>query len=110
MTALFAALAVLTGSLHGVVMRGPTAPVCRAGMPCNEPADGAVLVFSREGRVAARVRIGPTGRYTVRLAAGSYLVRQAPAPRIGFGIRPDRVRVVPGASTRADFFIDTGIR
>jgi hypothetical protein len=110
MTALFVTLAVLTGSLHGVVMRGPTAPVCRVGMPCNAPADGVVLVFTRDGRVAARVRIGPTGRYTVRLAAGAYLVRQATAPRIGFGIRPDRVRVVRGVSIRVDFFIDTGIR
>lgn len=110
MTALVAALAVLAGNLHGVVMRGPIAPVCRTGMPCNEPASGAVLVFSRDGRVAARIKIGATGRYTVRLAAGTYLVRQATAPRIGFGIRPDRVRVVKGASTRADFFIDTGIR
>jgi hypothetical protein len=109
MTALLA-LAVLTGTLHGVVMRGPTAPVCRVGMPCNAPADGAVLLFARDGRVAARVRIGPTGRYTVRLAAGAYLVRQATAPRIGFGIRPDRARVARGVSTRVDFFIDTGIR
>lgn len=110
MTALFATLAVLTGTLHGVVMRGPTAPVCREGMPCNAPADGAVLVFSRDGRVAARLRIGPTGRYTIRLAAGAYLVRQAPTPRIGFGLRPDRVHVARGVSTRVDFFIDTGIR
>jgi hypothetical protein len=110
MSALLATLVLLTGSLHGVVMRGPIAPVCRAGMPCNEPASGAVLLFSREGRVAARIRIGATGRYTVRLAAGTYLVRQETAPRIGFGIRPDRVRVVRGTSTRADFFIDTGIR
>lgn len=78
-------------------------------MPCNEPAVGAVLAFSRNGRVSARVRIGPGGRYSVRLAAGSYSVRQAPAPKIGFGIRPDLVRV-RGISTRADFFIDTGIR
>ena len=110
MTALLATLAVLTGTLHGVVMRGPTAPVCRVGMPCNAPADGAVLLFTRAGRVAARVSIGPTGRYTVRLAAGAYLVRQATAPRIGFGLRPDRVRVARGVSTRVDFFIDTGIR
>jgi hypothetical protein len=107
---LLATLAMLTGSLHGVVMRGPIAPVCRVGMPCNEPARGAVLVFSRSGRVAVRVTVGLHGRYAVRLAAGTYLVRQAAASRVGFGIRPDRVRVVGGASTRADFFIDTGIR
>jgi hypothetical protein len=110
MATFFATLAVLAGTLHGVVLRGPIAPVCREGMPCNEPARGAVLVFSRAGRVAARVAIGKTGRYTVRLAPGAYVVRQAPVPRIGFGIRPDRVRVVRGVSTRADFFIDTGIR
>jgi hypothetical protein len=90
-------------------MRGPTSPVCRAGMPCNEPAVGAVLTFSRSGHVAARAKVGAGGRYRVRLAAGTYTVRQAPAPRIGFGIRPDRIHVT-GVSTRADFFIDTGIR
>lgn len=105
MTALVVALALL----HGVVTRGPITPVCRTGMPCNEPARGAVLAFSRSGKVAARVKVGVTGRYAVRLAAGTYTVRQVPAPRIGFGIRPDRVRVGP-VSTRADFFIDTGIR
>lgn len=107
---LVATLVLLTGNLHGVVMRGPIAPVCRVGVPCNEPARGAVLVFSRGGRAAARVTVGLHGRYTVRLAAGTYLVRQPSAPRIGFGIRPDRVSVVAGASTRANFFIDTGIR
>ena len=90
-------------------MRGPITPVCRTGMPCNEPAVGAVLAFSRNGRVAARVRVGQGGRYSVRLAAGTYSVRQAPAQKIGFGIRPDLVRV-RSVSTRADFFIDTGIR
>ena len=107
---LLATLVLLTGNLHGVVMRGPLTPLCRVGMPCNEPARGAVLEFSRGGRVAARVTVGLHGRYTVRLQAGSYLVKQPGAPRIGTGIRPDRVRVVGGASTRADFFIDTGIR
>jgi hypothetical protein len=32
----------LTG-FHGVVTRGPTAPICVAGQPCAEPAVGAVL-------------------------------------------------------------------
>jgi hypothetical protein len=103
------AVLVTLAVLSGVVMRGPITPVCRAGMPCNEPAVGAVLVFSRDGRAAARVRVGDHGRYSVRLAPGVYAVRQAPAPKIGFGLRPDRV-VVTRAGGRANFFIDTGIR
>ena len=90
-------------------MRGPTTPVCMTAKPCAEPAVGAVLAFSRNGQVAARVKVGPGGRYAVRLAAGTYTVRRVPGARIGFGVRPDRVRV-GRISTRADFFIDTGIR
>ncbi|MEN3342790.1 MAG: hypothetical protein V7644_2194, partial [Actinomycetota bacterium] len=50
------ALVLLTSGLHGVVTRGPTQPVCQVGVPCSKPAVGAVLVFSRNGTVAARVR------------------------------------------------------
>lgn len=88
-------------------MRGPTTPVCMTATPCSEPAVGAVLAFSGRGRVV-RVRVRAGGRYSVRLAPGAYAVRQLPAPRIGFGVRPDRVRVVRSAT--ANFFIDTGIR
>jgi hypothetical protein len=94
--------------LHGVVMRGPTTPVCTTSKPCSEPAVGAVLVFTGGGRVV-RSRVGADGRYSVRLAPGTYTVRQAPATRIGFGIRPDRVRI-GRVAVHADFFIDTGIR
>ena len=88
-------------------MRGPTTPVCMLGKPCDEPAVGAVLAFSRSGHVT-RVRVGAGGRYAVRLAPGTYSVRELPAPRIGTGLRPDRVRV--NRAARVDFFIDTGIR
>lgn len=94
--------------LHGVVTRGPTTPVCMTGKPCTEPAVGAVLVFSRGGR-SFRARVGRGGRYAVRLAPGTYGVRELPAPRIGFGVRPGTIRV-RATATRADFFIDTGIR
>jgi hypothetical protein len=104
-----AALTLLAGGLHGIVMRGPTAPVCRVGMSCTEPAVGAVLVFSRAGHAAVRVRVGAGGRYSVRLAPGSYSVGERPAAKIG-GIRPVGVRVLRGVCRRADFFIDTGIR
>jgi hypothetical protein len=106
---LLTALALVSG-LHGVVMRGPTTPVCRVGMPCNAPAVGAKLVFSRPGQQAVRVRVGAGGHYSVPLRPGYYTVQVNPVPRVGFGIRPARVHVAPDVNARVDFAIDTGIR
>ena len=102
------ALALAFSGLHGVVTRGPTTPVCRVGTPCSEPAVGAVLVFSRGGRDAARARAGAGGRYSVRLPLGIYAVRVGPPQKIG-GLAPRTVRVRTGMN-RVDFQIDTGIR
>jgi hypothetical protein len=104
------ALALVTSGLHGVVTRGPTRPVCQTGMSCSEPAVGAVLVFSRDGAVAARVTVGAGGRYSVRLRPGYYSVRTAAAPKIGSGLQPRQVHVVRDVVRRVDFSIDTGIR
>jgi hypothetical protein len=104
------ALAAAVAGLHGVVMRGPIQPVCQIGKPCSEPAVGAVLVFSRSGREAARARAGAGGRYFVRLAPGFYAVRLTTAPRIGSGLTPRQARVRSGVDGRLDFEIDTGIR
>lgn len=103
------ALVLLVSGLHGIVTRGPTQPVCRIGTPCTKPAVGALLVFSQDGRVAARVRTGTGGRYSVRLRPGVYAVRLSPVPRIG-GIRPREVHVADRVFARVDFSIDTGIR
>ena len=108
MAAVLSLVLVLSG-LHGVVTRGPTTPVCQVGTPCSEPAVGTVLVFSRDGRVAARARAGAGGRYTVRLGAGYYAVRISPPQRIG-GLKPQHVRVRMGVNGRVDFQVDTGIR
>jgi hypothetical protein len=104
------ALAVAVTGLHGVVFRGPTAPVCRVGTPCSAPAPGAVLLFERAGHAAVRVRAKAGGRYSVRLAPGTYRVLVAHRPRVGGGIRPLRVHVSPGVWRKVDFTIDTGIR
>ena len=106
---LLTALALVSG-LHGVVMRGPTTPVCRVGVPCSAPAVGAVLVFSRSSQRAVRVRVGAGGHYSVRLRPGTYAVQVSPVPQIGFGIRPARVHVARDVNARVDFSIDTGIR
>ena len=110
MPAVALAVVALVSGLHGIVMRGPTMPVCRAGTPCSAPAAGAVLAFSRDGTRVAQVRVGADGRYSLRLVPGVYTVGLSPRPRIGFGIRPGEARVLPGANRRLDFLIDTGIR
>jgi hypothetical protein len=103
------ALALAGSGLHGTVLRGPTTPVCRVGVPCSAPAAGTKLRFVQHGHVVARVRVHRNGRYSVRLAPGLYTVRFTPHARIGRGIRPHRVRVF-AEPRRLDFFIDTGIR
>ena len=98
----------LKSGLHGVVMRGPTEPVCRTE-PCEEPAVGVVLQFWQYGRLAAQVKTGNAGRYTVRLRRGRYAVkplRRGP----GTGLTPRTVRVPAARLARVDFHLDTGIQ
>jgi len=102
-----ALLAVTLVLLHGVVMRGPTKPVCEMTTPCSEPAAHVKLVFQRPG-VYYVTTTDSHGRYVLRLRRGTYTVRISPVPRIGRGIEP--TTVVVRAAMRADFLIDTGIR
>jgi hypothetical protein len=93
-------LAVSLVLLHGVVMRGPTKPVCEMATPCSEPAAHVVLDFhGRGGDVLTRT--DAQGRYAVRLRPGRYVVRVA---------RIEPTALVVSRSMRADFSIDTGIR
>jgi hypothetical protein len=95
--------------LRGVVMQGPTAPVCRADDPCEEPAVGVLLQFRRDGKVVAQVKTTAGGRYSVKLRARSYSVT-APGRRIGTGLTPRLVRVPKGRIGKVDFHLDTGIQ
>jgi len=92
-------------ALHGTVRIGPTAPVCRADVPCSKPAAHALLTFGH-GTTHVLVRTDELGRYRVRLAPGTWTLSTR------FGIRPAPIRfVVPRAVTaKRDFSIDTGIR
>lgn len=114
--AALAALALGCGSagggtatgLRGYVMRGPTMPVCRVGVPCDAPARGVKLRFSRAGKVVATATTNNRGWYRVVLRAGRYSVStNAKAPTV-FG--PRTVTVQSGVMKRRDFLIDTGIR
>ena len=105
--------AVTTGDpasgLRGVVMRGPTSPVCIEEEPCEEPAPGVVLRFSRGGTVVARAKTGPRGGYEVRLPRGTYAVTTSHR-RVGVGLTPRVVRVPRGRVAHVDFHLDTGIQ
>src|SRR4029450_14047861 len=59
---------------RGYVKRGPTMPVCRVGVPCDAPARGVKLRFSRAGKVAATATTNSRGWYRVVLRAGRYSV------------------------------------
>jgi len=97
-----------SSGLHGVVMRGPTKPVCRDD-PCEEPAAGVVLRFTRNGRLVAAATTNQAGRYFVRLAPGSYVVT-TPRRRVGTGLTPRLVRAHKGQISVVNFHLDTGIQ
>jgi hypothetical protein len=96
-----------TTGLRGYVMRGPTMPVCRVGVPCEEPAPGVKLRFSRSGKLVATATTNARGWYRVVLRSGQYSV-SIKAKVTAFG--PRAVRVQKGLMKRRDFSIDTGIR
>jgi carboxypeptidase family protein len=104
-----AASTTTPSGLRGVVMRGPITPVCRVDVPCDAPAAGVVLVFSRSGRVVARTTTNRNGAYRLPLQPGRYGVTTA-RRTIGSGLTPRSVLVPRGRVARVDFELDTGIR
>jgi len=75
----------------------------------DEPAAGVDLRFTRNGRVAAEVTTTKTGRYFVRLAAGSYVVT-SPHGRVGTALTPRIAGVHRGQIDAQDFQLETGIQ
>jgi hypothetical protein len=96
--------------LRGVVMRGPTKPVCFETEPCEAPAAGIVLQFRRAGALVARIKTGTAGGYKVRLRPGTYAARTGQTLRLGSQLTPAQARVPQGRIARLDFHIDTGIQ
>ena len=93
----------------GVLYRGPITPVCRVGTPCDAPAPGVTLIFTRAGH-AFRVRTGAGGHFSIPLRPGLYAVRVVPVATIGSGLSPRSIRVPFGGWARVRLMLDTGIR
>jgi hypothetical protein len=106
-----ATLGTARSGLYGVVLAGPTKPVCTVDEPCQKPVR-VTLVFSRlaTGKEAARTRSTAEGRYRIALRAGYYAVRTVERIGIDRNIRPRCVHVRAGRFDRIAFRIDTGIR
>ena len=106
--AFLSALALLLGSLHGTVTRGPITPVCKIGTPCDGPAAHVTLFFTHAGKRTSTIT-NAQGRYRLKLRPGLYSVRTNQNP-FGTMPRPATVRVVAGRDRSMNFFIDTGFR
>jgi hypothetical protein len=102
------ALAVALVALHGIVMQGPTKPVCEVGVPCSKPAANIQLRFTHGSRYYT-IRTDAKGRYGIKLPRGTYTVQIVPPRTIGTGVKP-RTFVARGTTQRLDFDVDTGIR
>ena len=95
--------------IRGLVLRGPTQPVCTVGVPCEEPAPRATLAITKAGRIVARVRTNDKGRFSVTLPAGRYTVITT-GTRLGQMAPSVTVTVRRAAYTHVTLRIDTGIR
>jgi len=99
-----ASAATRISGLRGLVLRSE--PICRTDS-CEEPAGGVLLRFTRDGRVVTTVKSTSSGRYSVRLRAGTYRVKAVARP-VGTGLTPRVVRVPRGRIAHVDFHLDTG--
>jgi hypothetical protein len=95
--------------LYGVVLLGPTRPVCETGVPCEAPEPGVTLVFARLGRVVGSVTTSRTGAYRILLPAGTYAVHTTRKFHGGL-VAPPTVRVRAAERLRVAFHLDSGIR
>ena len=94
--------------LHGFVRIGPLTPVCYENVPCDGPAAGVLMTFTRADGKIVRVKTRETGFYRIRVPAGRYSVRASRGhPPFPY---PRNVRVRAGHDDRLDFYIDTGIQ
>jgi hypothetical protein len=99
-------------TVRGRVLAGPTCPVERPGDPAcaPRPVVAAITVSTPGGRVIRTIRSSASGRFTLTLARGAYLLK----PRALSGALPVgravRIHVRAGRITRVVLSMDTGIR
>ncbi|HEV2236955.1 MAG TPA: carboxypeptidase-like regulatory domain-containing protein [Ktedonobacterales bacterium] len=102
------------GTISGDVVAGPTCPVETAENPCppKPVPDRDVSIQTPDGVEVAHALTDGNGHFTVRIAAGAYVVRVAVGPGL-LGLRqttPGAVTVAAGQTAYIQIELDTGIR
>ena len=96
--------------VDGLVLRGPTQPVCLAGVPCDAPFSAGFTV-RRAGLPVLRFQSDAEGRFTIRLAPGDYtVVPDANAPLLDPTRQTEPLAVPRADSVSVVLTFDTGIR
>jgi hypothetical protein len=102
------------GTIAGDVVAGPTCPVESIEDPCapKPVPDRKVLILTPGGAIAATTTTDANGRFSVRVAPGSYTVRAEAGPgKLGLNqVSPGDVTVRAGATATVRIELDTGIR
>jgi hypothetical protein len=102
------------GTISGDVVAGPTCPVESIDNPCppKPVPDRDVSIQTPSGVEVAHTVTDGNGHFTVRLAAGAYVVRVATGPgKLGLEqTTPGDVTVVAGQTSHVQIELDTGIR
>lgn len=96
--------------VDGLVLRGPTQPVCAVGVPCDAPFSAGFTV-RRAGLPVLRFHSDGEGRFTIHLAPGDYtVVPDADAPVLDPARQAQPLTVPRADSVSVVLTFDTGIR
>jgi hypothetical protein len=101
--------ATIDSGITGLVTIGPISPVEQPGVPNEKPYAATIVIRDAGGTVVAQVQSGADGRFTVKLAPGTYTVEPQngqPLPRAESQV----VTVKPHAFTEVTIAYDSGIR
>jgi hypothetical protein len=99
-----------SSGVDGIIAVGPTCPVQQINAHClNQPVSTTVQLLDGAGRTVARGRSNAGGHYTLRAAAGDYVLL-ATSTSPGNGCPRTQVTVVAGRWTDASILCDSGIR
>lgn len=98
----------------GIVLLGPTCPVVREGLDCDDkPYETDIVIKNKSAnKIIVTIRSGKDGKFKVVLPAGEYWAIPQPEKKTGWPIpgSPQLVRVETGKFSEIEIHYDTGIR